>query len=63
MQQASTMPTRTPSYRYHKAPDCAVVAINGKNHYLGTFNSDQSWEKYHRLLGEALERQQSKPFN
>ena len=35
------MPTskRPPSYRLHKARNCAVVTINGKNHYLGPYGS------------------------
>src|SRR5690349_9953863 len=41
-----------PSYRYHKARDCAVVTINGRNHYLGPFNSPASKEKYARLIAE-----------
>jgi integrase len=47
-------PTKTPSYRYHKARDCAVVTIHSKNHYLGCFDSPDSWEKYHRLIAEFL---------
>jgi integrase len=48
------MSVRTPSYRYHKARDCAVVTINGKDHYLGAYDSPESWEKYHRLVAEWL---------
>jgi integrase len=43
---------RSPKYRYHKARDCAVVTLAGRDHYLGTFNSPASWEKYHRLVAE-----------
>ena len=28
-------PKSQPSYRHHKARNCAVVTIDGKNHYLG----------------------------
>jgi len=41
---------RPPSYRIHKARNCAVVTIHGKNHYLGPFGSPESHEKYARLL-------------
>src|SRR5882724_419724 len=43
---------RPPAYRLHKARNCAVVTIDGKNHYLGPFGSPESHEKYARLLGE-----------
>jgi integrase len=41
-----------PSYRFHKARNCAVVTINGKNSYLGPFDSPESYEKYARLIAE-----------
>jgi integrase len=44
--------TRPPSYRYHKARNCAVVTIDGKNHYLGPFHSPESFEKYNRLIAQ-----------
>lgn len=43
---------RPPSYRLHKARNCAVVTIDGKNHYLGAFGSAESHEKYARLIAE-----------
>jgi integrase len=43
---------RPPSYRLHKARSCAVVTIDGKNHYLGPYGSAESHEKYARLLAE-----------
>ena len=39
-----------PSYRFHKARNCAVVTIDGKNHYLGPDRSPESFEKYNRLI-------------
>jgi integrase len=48
------LPIRTPSYRYHNARNCAVVTVNGKDHYLGVYDSPSSWEKYHRLVAEWL---------
>jgi hypothetical protein len=56
------MPTGIPSYRYHKARDCAVVTIHGKDHCFGAFNSAESLEKYHRLIAESL-RGEPRPTN
>jgi integrase len=41
-----------PAYRLHKARNCAVVTIRGKNHYLGPWQSPESHEKYARLIAE-----------
>jgi len=41
-----------PKYRHHKARNLAVVRIDGRDHYLGDYDSPDSWEKYHRLLAE-----------
>lgn len=49
---SSSRPRRQPSYRLHKARGCAVVTINGKNHYLGKHNSPESYEKYARLIAQ-----------
>ena len=43
-----------PSYRFHKARNCAVVTINGRNHYLGPWQSAESKAKYDRLITEYL---------
>lgn len=48
------MSVRKPSYRYHKARDCAVVTIGGRDRYLGKHGSPESWEMYHRLVAEWL---------
>src|SRR5471030_1816749 len=48
------MKSQNPAYRYHKARQCAVVTIGGKDHYLGQHNSPESREKYHRLIAEHL---------
>jgi hypothetical protein len=49
---AKSAPLRSPKYRFHKARQCAVVTIGGRDHYLGTFGSQRSWEQYHRLVAE-----------
>jgi hypothetical protein len=41
---------KTPSYRFHKARNCAVVTIDGRDHYLGVYDSPESRERYHRLV-------------
>ena len=41
-----------PSYRLHKARNCAVVTIDGKNFYLGPYDSPESYEKYARHIAE-----------
>ena len=43
---------RPPTYRLHKARRCAVVTIDGRNHYLGPYGSPESHEKYARLIAE-----------
>jgi hypothetical protein len=43
---------KQPAYRLHKARNCAVVTLNGKNHYLGPWQSPESHEKYARLIAE-----------
>jgi len=63
---------RPPSYRYHKARNCAVVTLGGKNFYLGSHGSDESREKYARLILEweasgrkqppAMQTEQLAPF-
>ncbi|MBX9628712.1 MAG: hypothetical protein K2X82_33265 [Gemmataceae bacterium] len=43
---------KQPAYRLHKARNSAVVTLNGKNHYLGPWQSPESHEKYARLIAE-----------
>jgi integrase len=43
-----------PSYRHHKASGRAVVTLNGKDHYLGPWQSESSKTEYKRLLGEWI---------
>ncbi len=45
-------PKSQPSYRRHKARNVAVVTINGKNHYLGPWQSPESHEQYAALIAE-----------
>lgn len=43
---------RTPKYRQYKPKNLGLVVIDGHAHYLGRYDSPESWEKYHRLLAE-----------
>ncbi len=44
--------SRPPAYRLQKSRNCAVVTIDGKDHYLGPYGSAESHEKYARLIAE-----------
>lgn len=41
-----------PSYRYHKARNCAVVTIASRNRYLGPYGSPESYRTYAELIAE-----------
>ncbi len=45
---------RIPKYRPYKPKNLGVVRIDGKDEYLGRYNSHESLEKYHRLIAEWL---------
>lgn len=45
---------RLPSYRRHKPSGQAVVTLNGKDIYLGKWNTKASRREYDRLIGEWL---------
>jgi len=45
---------RTPSYRLHKPSGQAVVTINGRDIYLGGFNTPESRSEYDRIIAEWL---------
>jgi hypothetical protein len=47
-------PARLPKYRHYKPKDLAVVRIDGRDHYLGRFGSEESQEKYRRLVAGWL---------
>jgi hypothetical protein len=44
--------TSVPKYSHHKASGQAVVTLDGKDFYLGVFNSPESKTHYDRLVGE-----------
>jgi integrase len=45
---------RIPTYRQHKPTGQAVVTLNGRDHYLGRWDTDDSRAKYHRHINEWL---------
>jgi integrase len=45
---------RTPSYRHHKPSNQAVVTLNGRDCYLGRYDSPESRAEYDRLIAEWL---------
>lgn len=47
-------PNRIPSYRLHRPSGRAVVTLNGKDIYLGAFNTPESNAEYQRVIGEWL---------
>ncbi|MFH1745825.1 MAG: site-specific integrase [Planctomycetota bacterium] len=46
--------SKTPSYRKHKASGRACVTLSGRTFYLGKYGSDESRQKYDRLVAEWL---------
>ena len=50
---------KIPKYRHYKPKNLAVVRIDGKDHYLGPHGSEESFERYHRLVAEWLSRPES----
>lgn len=52
---------RIPSYRFHKASGQAVVVLHGKSHYLGVWDSPESYAKYEQTIAEWLVRDKQPP--
>ena len=48
--------TNRPAYRHYKPKNLAVVRIEGKDHYLGRFGSDESHELYEKLIDDWRQR-------
>ena len=43
---------KVPAYCHHKASGQAVVRLDGVDHYLGCYGSDESHERYDRAIAE-----------
>lgn len=54
---------RVPSYRHHKASGQAVVALDGRDVYLGPYGTDESRERYQRVISEWLTNRKKAPPN
>ena len=52
---------RVPKYCHHKATNQAYVRIQGKCHYLGVYDSEESHARYKRLMIQLLQKPDSKP--
>ena len=53
---------RVPKYRHYKPKNLGMVMIKGHAHYLGRYDSPESWERYHRLIADLhAGRQASSP--
>lgn len=55
------MALQNPQYRHYRPKNLGVVRIDGKDHYLGRYDSPESWEKYHRLIAGWLEHREQAP--
>jgi hypothetical protein len=52
-EEAAPVPLhRIPKYRHYKPKNLGMVVINGHAHYLGRYDSPESWERYHRLIAD-----------
>jgi len=53
---------KTPSYRQHKASGQAMVTLNGRDFYLGQYDTKASRSEYDRLIGEWLANGRQPPI-
>lgn len=54
-------PLRIPSYRRHKPSGQAVVTLDGRDLYLGKYNTASSRQAYDRVINEWLAHERSLP--
>jgi integrase len=54
-------PPRLPKYRHYGPKNLAVVRIDGRDVYLGPYDSAQSHEKYRRVVAEWLTARAPRP--
>lgn len=47
-------PKTIPKYALHKASGHARVVIGGREHFQGKYGTDESWERYRRLIAECV---------
>ena len=41
-----------PKYRHQKSRNLGVVRLSGRDHYLGEYDSPESWDRYWKLIAE-----------
>lgn len=52
---------KLPSYRFHRASGQAVVTLNGRDVYLGNYNTDESRDRYKLVIQEWLAGERQLP--
>jgi len=52
---------RIPKYRLHRRSGQAIVTLNQKDHYLGSYDSESSKLEYDRLIAEWLAHSRHMP--
>jgi integrase len=52
---------RVPKYRHNTTTDRAVVTLNGVDHWLGKYGTDESRQKYDRLIAQWLANDRQVP--
>jgi hypothetical protein len=45
---------RVPGYRLHKPSNLAFFEIRGRRQYLGRYDTDESRERYYKLIAESF---------
>ena len=55
------MKTRIPKYCRHKGSGQAYVNLDGTRHYLGAHGSEESIERYNRIVAELVASPATKP--
>src|SRR5690349_14971138 len=61
MPSASASTLRIPSYRHNRTTGRAVVTLDGRDVWLGKYNSPESHQKYKRLIAEWLSNDRQLP--
>ncbi len=54
---------KVPAYCLHKASGRAVVRLNGRDHYLGSFGSHESHELYAKVISNWQSKQGTPPYS
>jgi hypothetical protein len=49
-----SVPPRVPKYRHYRPKNLGVVRLDGRDVYLGQYGSEESVERYNRVIAEWL---------